>query len=125
MTKAQALFSFWSGFVLPAYEENAVPTGKDAPDFPYLTYEAVFDSISADTPMSASLWFRSTSWLEAQSKAEEISKAIGRGGKIIPCDGGAIWIKRGSPFAQFMGDEIDDLIRRVYINITAEYLTAD
>ena len=55
----------------------------------------------------------------------EISQRISRGGKIIPCDGGAIWLKRGQPFAQNMGDESDDLIKRKYLNITAEYMTAD
>jgi hypothetical protein len=47
------------------------------------------------------------------------------GGKTLPCDGGAIWIKRGSPFSQNMGDPNDDLVKRKYINITAEFFTAD
>ena len=59
------------------------------------------------------------------AKAEEVSQKISRGGKIIPCDGGAIWLKRGQPFAQNMGDENDDLIKRKYLNITAEFITAD
>jgi hypothetical protein len=46
------------------------------------------------------------------------------GGKIIKCDGGRIWIKRGQPFAQNMGDESDDLIKRKYLNVTIEYFTA-
>lgn len=33
-------------------------------------------------------------------------------------------LKRGSPFAQRMSDPNDDMIRRIYINITAEFLTA-
>ena len=41
------------------------------------------------------------------------------------CDGGAIWIKRGEPFAQNMGDQNDDMIRRKIINLSVEYLTAD
>ena len=75
--------------------------------------------------MSASLWYRSESWLEINAKADEISQAIGRGGILLPCDNGKIWIKRGAPFAQNMGDENDELIRRKYINITVEFLTAD
>ncbi|MBO5714951.1 MAG: hypothetical protein J6S23_00975 [Clostridia bacterium] len=75
--------------------------------------------------MTASLWYRSTSWAQANAKAEEISEAISLGGKIIKCDGGRIWIKRGTPFAQRMGDETDSLIKRIYINITAEFFTAD
>lgn len=125
MTKEAALHAFYSSFGLKAYEENAVPTGDDAPDFPYLTYSVSSDSIGADVALTASLWYRGASWVQANAKAEEISRRIGRGGKILSCDGGAIWLRRGTPFAQSMGDESDDQIKRKYINITAEFLTAD
>ena len=42
----------------------------------------------------------------------------------VKCDGGRIWIKRGQPFAQNMGDESDGLIKRKYLNVTIEYFTA-
>lgn len=125
MTKEAALHAFYSSFGLKAYEENAVPTGDDAPDFPYLTYSVSSDSIGTDVALTASLWYRGTSWVQANAKAEEISRRIGKGGKILSCDGGAIWLRRGTPFAQSMGDESDDQIKRKYINITAEFLTAD
>ena len=122
MTKAAAIYQFWSGFGLTAYEENTVPT--DAA-FPYITYQLVTDSFDREIPLTASLWYRSESWTTINAKTEEISQKISRGGKIISCDGGAIWLKRGQPFAQNMRDESDDLIKRKYLNITAEYLTAD
>ena len=122
MTKAAAIYQFWSGFGLTAYEENTVPTDAD---FPYITYQLVTDSFDHEMPATASLWYRSESWTAINAKTEEISQKISRGGKIIPCDGGAIWLKRGQPFAQNMGDENDDLIKRKYINITAEFMTAD
>jgi hypothetical protein len=125
MTKEAALHAFYSSFGLKAYEENAVPTGDDAPDFPYLTYSVSSDSIGTDVALTASLWYRGTSWVQANAKEEEISRRIGRGGKILSCEGGAIWLRRGTPFAQSMGDESDDQIKRKYINITAEFLTAD
>lgn len=125
MTKAAALHQFYSSFGLTAYEENAVPTGDNAPEFPYLTYNIITDCFDNEVALSCSLWYRSTSWVQANAKAEEIGKAIGRGGIIISCDGGAIWVKRGTPFAQSMGDPDDDLIKRKLINITAEFLTAD
>ena len=31
MTKAAAIYNFWAGFGIPAYEENSVPSGEDAP----------------------------------------------------------------------------------------------
>ena len=122
MTKAAAIYQFWSSFGLTAYEENTVPT--DAA-FPYITYQLVTDSFDREIPLTASIWYRSESWAGINDKTEEISQKISRGGKIIPFDGGAIWLKRGQPFAQSMGDESDDLIKRKYLNITAEFMTAD
>ena len=122
MTKAATIYQFWNSFGLTAYEENSVP---DDATFPYITYQLVTDSFEREIPLAASIWYISESWTAINAKAEEISQKISRGGKIIPCDGGAIWLKRGQPFAQSMGDESDDLIKRKYLNITAEFMTAD
>ena len=122
MTKTEALHSFFEQFSLPAYEEDAV-TDKTA--YPYITYYVATDSFGGEIALTASLWYRSTSWLAANEKAEEISRIIGAGGSMEACDGGAIWIKRGEPFAQNMGDQNDDMIRRKIINLSVEYLTAD
>lgn len=122
MTKAVAIYQFWSSFGLTAYEENTVP---DDATLPYITYQLVTDSFDREVPVTASLWYRSESWTAINAKTEEISQKISRGGKIISCDGGAIWLKRGQPFAQNMRDESDDLIKRKYLNITAEFMTAD
>lgn len=121
MTKSSAIYNFWNGF-LTAYEENTVP--EDA-TFPYITYQLVTDSFNNDVQLTASVWYRGESWVQANAKTEEISKAIGRGGVFLDCDGGKIWLKRGTPFAQNMGDDTDNLIKRKYLNITAEFLTAD
>ena len=122
MTKAAAIYQFWSSFGLTAYEENTVPT--DAA-FPYVAYQLVTDSFDREVAATASLWYRSESWVDINAKTEEISAHIGLGGKIIKCDGGRIWIKRGQPFAQNMGDESDDLIKRKYLNLTFEFMTAN
>ena len=122
MTKAAAIYQFWSGFGLTAYEENTVPT--DAA-FPYITYQIVTDSFDREVAATASLWYRGESWTAINAKTEEISKKIGASGKKIAVDGGGIWIKRGQPFAQNMGDESDDLIKRKYINISIVFITQD
>ena len=122
MTKSAAIYQFWSSFGLTAYEENTVPT--DAA-FPYITYQLVTDSFDREVAATASLWYRSESWTAINAKTEEIAQYIGLGGKIIKCDGGRIWIKRGQPFAQNMGDESDDLIKRKYLNLTFEFMTAN
>ena len=125
MTKEAALYNFWSMFGLPAYEENSVPTGEDGAEFPYITYQVVTDSFGNDVALTGSVWYRSTSWKEANAKAQEISNVLSRGGVTIACDGGIIWLRRGVPFAQSMGDDSDDLIKRKYINLVAEFMTAN
>ena len=130
MTKAGAIHQFWNSFGLNAYEENVVydidENGKEVePKFPYIVYQLETDSLDNDVQMSASVWYRGSSWVEANAKAEEISQTIGRGGKILKCDNGRIWLKRGTPFSQNMGDDTDNLIKRKYLNITAEFFTAD
>lgn len=121
MNAMQALQKFWGGFGLAAYDENTVPDGAA---LPYLTYEASQDYFGNDLSQAASVWYRSTSWAEATEKADEISKRIGAGGIMIQCDGGGLWIKRGTPWAQRMSDSSDDMIRRIYLNYEIEFITA-
>lgn len=122
MTKAAAIYEFWNSFGLTAYEENSV--SEDA-SFPYITYQLATDSFGNSVLLTASLWFHSSSWVEINALTEDISEAIGMGGRILRYDGGSVWLKRGSPFAQNMGDESDDLIKRKYLNVEAEFLSAD
>lgn len=118
--KEKALHTFWSGFDLKAYDENSVP---DNAVLPYLTYNVSVSGYDETTMMNVSLWYRSTSWAAITEKAEEISRAIGLSGKTLSYDDGKIYLTRGNPFSQRMSDE-DDTIRRIYINVIAEYLSA-
>lgn len=120
MTKDEAIYSFYSGFGLPAYDENTVPEGSA---LPYITYFVSTDSIGNMVILSASLWYRSTSWAAIQNKADEIAAALGHGGKIIKIDNGYLWLVKGSPFAQRMSEPSDKMVRRIIININAEFLT--
>lgn len=123
-TKAAAYHAFWAQFGIPAYEENSVPDGDDAPGFPRLTYEFGTDAL-ADMGLSltVSIWYRDTSWVTINAMAETISGVIGRGGVQFPCAGGSCWITRGSPWILSMGDENDDLIKRKVINVTVRWNT--
>ncbi len=121
--KAQALYQFWSSFGLSTYDESSVPTGSNAPKFPYITYSVVTDNLGNNVGLTGSLWYRSSSWAAISQKAEEIAKRL-ENLSPIKIEGGYMWLKRGSPFAQRMSDSNDDMIRRIYINITAEFLTA-
>ena len=130
MTKAAAINEFWNSFGLKAFEENTLldvdENGQEIkPEFPYITYQLVTDSFDREVAATANIWYRTTGWKAINAKTEEISAHIGLGGKIIKCDGGRIWIKRGQPFAQNMGDESDDLIKRKYLNLTFEFFTSN
>ena len=57
------------------------------------------------------------------AKAQELSDAIGYGGKILPCEGGYIWIKRGSPFSLSQSDADNNNVKLRSINVTVEFLT--
>ena len=122
MDKAQALYTFWASFGLLAYDEQTVPDGAA---YPYITYETSTDSLDNALPLTASLWYRSPSWAGIEQMAQHISETIGRGGVTVPYDGGALWITRRAPFAQRMSEPSDDMVRRMYISITAEFLGAD
>ena len=122
MSKASALYSWFSAFGITAYEESNV---KASPTFPYLTYTyATGDFDSGEVPIVVNLWYTSEGNTAINAKAEEIYTRIGRGGVIIPVGNGSIWLKRGSPFCQALTEPSDANIRRRYINITAEFLTA-
>lgn len=121
MDKAQALYNFWAGFDLPAYDENRVP--EDA-TFPRITYETAVDNFGNEIGLTASLWYKSMSWEEISRKASEIASKISMGGIILKTDDGALWIKRGTPYAQRM-EGSDDSTRRIVINISAEFFEQD
>lgn len=121
MDKTQALCAFWEGFTWPAYDEGTVP--RDA-GYPRITYNVVTDSLDRPLAMYASLWDYGTSWESITKKADEIAEAIDNlYPPAIAYDNGRLYITKGTPFAQRMTDE-NDMVRRVYINITAEYFSA-
>ena len=120
MTKDKALHAWFYQF-LPAYPTSNVP--EDAV-FPWLTYELITGSWdSGEIALTVNLWYYTESEAIPNSKAQELSDAIGYGGVTIPCDGGFIWLKRGSPWCQNVQDDTDPNIKRRYINVTAEYMT--
>lgn len=126
MTKDQAIHAFWSSFGLRAYDENSVYAGNasgEPPTMPYITYSLTLDSNLTNVSMTASLWYRSTSWLEIDAKAEEIAEHLTFNHAPIVCDNGRIWIKKGRNFAQRMRDPDDDMVRRVVLQVQVEYLT--
>lgn len=122
MDKAQALQTFWESFGIPAYEQTTVP---ESATMPYITYSVSTDSLGNVVNMYASVWYHSTSWKDISEKTEQIARYIvGMNPPSIKFDGGRLYIAKGTPFAQRMADPNDDMIRRMYLNIQAEYLSA-
>lgn len=115
----QAIQQFWESFGLNAYDENSVP--EDA-QMPYITYRAVAGSFEQAISMSASVWYRSTAWAGVSQKSDEISRAIGEEPVRAFGDHEYMHVARGVPFAQRMPDT-DDTVKRIYINVMAEFFT--
>ena len=121
MNKSQAITQFWESFGWTAYDENSVP---DDAITPYITYEVQTDSLDSNLMLSASLWDTSFSWRDISLKAEQIEKALKEHGYISKrIDNGYVWFKAGTPFATRMNTQ-NDTIKRIVLNIEAEFLTA-
>ena len=119
MTPAEALYQFFSGFGITAYPVDAVP-----PDtaLPYLTYTNAPGYFGEQVSLTCQVWMHTTSEAVISAVVEEIGTAIGNGGKLLPIDGGAIWIKRGTPWCVPVVSQTDTADKLRQLNITAEYL---
>ena len=123
--KEKALHQFWSSFGWTARDENTVPdNAMELYNGHYITYSVLTSAIDEPVPISANLYERSSSWANITSMANAISEYSGIGGVVIPFDKGYLWICRGTPFSQRLPEE-DSTIRKIYINLMAEYLSAD
>lgn len=121
MDKAQTLHAFWSSFGWPAYDEGTVP---DDATYPRITYKLSTDELGNPQALYASLWDRGTSWIRISKMSDTIAEAIKKmRPPAIKFDNGRLFITKGTPFAQRMTDE-DDMVRRIYINVTVEYFSA-
>lgn len=124
MTPEAAIYQFLSGFDISAYPSSSTP---DQADFPYLTYDLVISGgwDAGEVSMAVNVWYRTSSEAILNTKVRQISAAIGTGGVFLPCDGGVVWVKRGSPWAQSLSDESDNNIKRRYLNFDIEYIVPD
>lgn len=125
MTKGEAIQDFFNN-IMTAYSASETP---DEVSMPFLTYELSDGQYGdGDCNITVNMWFHTNSEAIPNAKVLELSKAIGRGGVILPYDTGAVWLKRGNPWCQALsGQDNEDTkdIKRRYINISAEYLAED
>ena len=124
MTPEAAVYTFLRGFGIPAYAASSVP---DQATFPYLTYDLVLGEWGQpEVNMPVNVWYRTDSEALPNAKVREIGERIGMGGVLLHCDGGVLWVKKGSPWAQAVTVEgEDEKVKRRYVNINIEFLTSD
>lgn len=124
VTPEAAVYQFMSSFGIDAYAATATP---DDAEFPYLTYDLVVGEWGGgELNMPVNIWYRTSGEAPLNAKVREIGKRLGIGGATIPCDGGMLWLKKGSPWAQAVRVEgEDENIKRRYVNINIEYLLED
>lgn len=124
MTQEAAIYQFLSGFGIPAYASSSVPSDAK---FPYLTYDLILGEWGeSEVNLSVNVWYRTESEAEPNAKVREIGRELGHGGTQIACDGGTLWLKKGSPWAQAVTIEgEDEKVKRRYVNINVETLAID
>lgn len=122
MTPEAAIFSLLGELGIPTYAATSVP---DDAEYPYATVEMAVGSFwDGEVSLPVSLWYYGDSESEPNAGARALAATVGPGGRVLPCDGGAVWVRRGSPFSQSMGDPTDDKVKRRYVNLTAEFITS-
>lgn len=122
MDKWQGLQAFWESFGIPAYDENSVP---DDAQMPYITYQAAVGPFESVVPLSASVWYYGTSWSGVSQKVEEISKRLNTWALVRLDDKQSIFLAKNdtAQFAQRAADEGSDLVKRIYLTLSAEFFT--
>lgn len=124
MTQEAAIYQFLSSFGIPAYAASSVPSEAA---FPYITYDLTLGEWGEpDVNIPVNVWYRTESEAQPNAKVREISERLGRSGLTIACDGGMLWLKKGSPWAQALTVEgEDEKVKRRYVNINIETLALD
>ncbi len=110
---ARALYSFFSGFGIPAYAEDTVP---DEAELPYITYPIKEPEWNEKTSYYCTVYYRhKTSNLDSLTKADEIVREIGVG-KCLKCEDGYLVLWPGTPLIQSKPPDND--VRAAYINLS-------
>ena len=127
MNEAQAYYGFWSGFGIPAIDEqsayDAETLKQTGIDFPYITFESAVGDFQDPIVLGADIYYRSTSWAGIEAKAQEIVNEIGYDGKLVDFSGGRIWIMRSTPLYRRMQSDNPFDIRRIHIDVNVLFLT--
>lgn len=121
MADQVATFQAWlSGALdLPCFAEGDVPAGQA---LPYATHRMQVGSFGDQGSVEVDVWCEPGRAAQADGYCSRLRSTIGHGGEIVSCDGGALWLRRGTPFAQPVPDTRAE---RRYVNVDIDYLTSD
>lgn len=117
LDKFSAQKVYWSSFGMPAYQELTVPEDVQ---FPYIAYQTANGSLDGVINVSASVYYKGTSWAQIMKDVLQMEKAIDR---QVFIEGGCMKVRKPiTNFAQPMGDE-DEKIRRMLLTVEIEFLS--
>lgn len=116
---AQALYSFFSGFTIPAFVENTEPDNTPAP---YITYELAEPDWRGSAALHARVWYRDTSFVAIAHKVDEIRNALGEG-VSISTESGAVYLWADDNWAQFMPMAGDPTLKCAYLSFVLQAIT--
>ena len=110
---------YWSSFGMPAYQELTVP---DDAKMPYITYQTANGQLGGVVNVSASVYYKGTSWAAIMQEVSQMEKVIDRS---VLIDGGIMKVRKPlSNFAQPMSEAGDTKIRRILLTVEIEFLSA-
>lgn len=111
---ARALYTFFSGFGIPAYVTDNIP---DNVTMPYITYDLVEPVPLTRATFNASVWYRDTSFDQISAKVDEIKAAIDSGVSLQAGNGAVhIFRERGGAFCQMRNDPNRET-KRAYLSM--------
>ena len=102
---------------LPCYVEGDVPTTAKVP---YATHRIPTGAFGDIGSIEVDIWHTKGHAAEAGALCMRLYRALGLGGQMVTCDGGAVLLRRGTPFSQPVAT---DSAERRYVNVDIEYLT--
>lgn len=110
---------YWSSFGMPAYQELTVP---DDAKMPYITYQTANGQLGGVVNVSASVYYKGTSWAAIMQEVSQMEKFIDR---QVLIEGGIMKVRKPlSNFAQPMSEAGDTKIRRILLTVEIEFLSA-
>lgn len=122
MDKQQALYTFWHEATgLEAYEESKIP---DKAVLPYCTYQTITGALDEPVFPIGHIWVKKTddvSWNALDGYLAKLEAYLNRGRLIAMDDQGVLFVTRGTPFAQRVGDDVGAV--GYLINLGVEYFS--